>query len=150
MDDRFKNFTILINKINRNIHKIKTEEMKRYGLKGANVSCLYYLYKEQGALTAKMLCDVCDEDKAAISRSLDFLEKNEYVVCESKTEKKYKSPILLTEKGKSAGKIIANKVDGVLNIASAGIIEEQRENLYFCLNLISNNLQRICDEKGDK
>ena len=40
----------------------------------------------------------CEEDKATISRSLDFLEENGYVYCESKNVKRYKNPLLLTEK----------------------------------------------------
>ena len=89
MEDRFKTFTILIAKITRCIRKIKTEEMAEFKLKSPHVSCLYYLYKESG-MTAKELCDVCDEDKAAISRSIEYLEDNSFIYCESKFEKRYK------------------------------------------------------------
>ena len=74
MMERFETFTLLISQISRSIRKIKTEEMAEFKLKSPHVSCLYYLYKEK-TLTAKELCDICDEDKAAISRSLLYLEK---------------------------------------------------------------------------
>lgn len=45
-----------------------------YQLRSVHVSCLYYLYLANG-LTAAQLCERCEEDKATISRALDYLEK---------------------------------------------------------------------------
>ena len=76
MDSRFETFTVLITRISRSIKRIKAEEMASFQLKGPHVSCLFYLYRG-GPMTAAELCDRCDEDKAAISRSLDYLEKTD-------------------------------------------------------------------------
>lgn len=148
MKKRFETFTQQIARINRNVRKIKTEEMEEFNLKSPHVSCLYYLYKD-GTMTAKQLCDVCDEDKAAISRSIDFLENNGYLVCKSKTEKRYKSPLELTAKGKQVGQVIANKIDNVLALASEGLSDGDREVFYKSLILISENLQKFCDKYGE-
>ena len=75
MNERFERFTVLITKISRNIRKIKNKEMADYDLRSPHVSCLYYLYVSE-SLTATDLCERCEEDKATISRSIDFLEKN--------------------------------------------------------------------------
>ena len=144
MKDRFKTFTILIYSISRSIRKIKTQEMTDFGLKSPHVSILYYLYKED-SMTSKELCDVCEEDKAAVSRSIDFLEKNEFLTCESKTEKRYKSPLMLTEKGRSTGKQIVEKIDRILQDASVGLTEENRCKFYESLLTINNNLKQICE-----
>lgn len=141
MNDRFKTFTVLINSITRSIYRIKTEGMSHLGLKSAHVSCLYYLYQEDN-LTAKQLCDVCGEDKGALSRSIDYLEKNGYIACETRTEKKYKSPLTLTEKGKKVSRYIARRIDGLLDKASEGISEEERVILYESLTKINENLQK--------
>ena len=109
MQNRFKLFTVLTTRINRFIKKIKAEEMAEFNLKSTHVSCLYYLYVES-SLTAKELCDICDEDKGAISRSLDYLEKNGYLKCESNAEKRYKSPLELTELGKCVAEKISKKI----------------------------------------
>ena len=93
MNNRFKNFTLLIGKINRNIKRLKTEAMKEFNLKGPHVSCIYYLYTE-GNLTASELVEMCDEDKAAISRTLDYLEQNGYIICDSKLKKRYNNSVL--------------------------------------------------------
>ena len=76
MQQRFETFTVLVNKISRNIRKIKNQEMSEYHLRSSHISCLYYLYLSRG-LTATDLCERCGEDKATISRSLDYLEKND-------------------------------------------------------------------------
>lgn len=143
---RFETFTVQLAKIRRNIQRIKSEEMAEFGLKGPHVTCLYYLYKSPQALTAKQLCDVCDEDKAAISRSIEFLESEGYIDVNSKTEKRYKSPLALTSKGREIAKIVAEKIDNVVNLASEGLSSAKRKEFYDTLILISNNLQQICDK----
>ncbi len=146
MEKRFETFTILISKINRCIQKLKSEEMSEFNLKTSHVSCLYYLYKNNNQLTAKELCDACDEDKAAVSRAIKYLEAEGFLACESKTEKRYKSPLFLTEKGKFAAEKLVQKVDSYVDLASVGLSDHDRKIFYDSLILISENLQKICDE----
>ena len=142
MQDRFETFTVLINRISRNIRKIKNQEMAEYNLRSAHISCLYYLYSADG-LTATELCERCEEDKATISRSLDFLEENGYITCQSKTAKRYKSPIELTEKGSAIAKKIADKIDCVLQQISVDLTEEERVAFYRSLAIISQSLDAV-------
>ena len=143
MQERFKEFTLLISNIHRCIYKIKTEEVAEFNLKSSHVSCLYYIYKED-SLTAKELCDICGEDKANISRAIKYLEENGFLLCNSKTAKRYKSSLVLTEKGKIAAQRIAEKIDGILAYASAGLSDEHRKIMYQSLNLINDNLNQLC------
>ena len=137
----FKTFTGLIAKINRNIRRIKTEVMAEYDLKCPHVSVLYYLYVD-GPLTAKELCTVCEEDKAAISRTVESLIVHGFLENESKT-KKYKCPLRLTESGKNVGKKVAEKLDQIIASASEGLTDELRANLYDGLGIILNNIEKI-------
>ena len=149
MKGRFEHFTVLIARINRCIKKIKTAEMEEYDLKSPHVSCLYYLYKEK-SLTAAELCSICKEDKAAASRSLDYLEKNGYIACDSDAKKRYRCLLTLTEKGKTIAIGIAEKIDRILEEASVGLSEENRLIMYESLSLISDNLDKICENyEGD-
>ena len=140
MKERFKTFTVLINKISRNVKKIKNQEMAEYGLRSVHVTCLYYLYSE-GSLTATELCELCEEDKATISRSLDFLEKNGFTVCDDKNAKKYKSALTLSEKGSEVGKRITEKINCVLDEICIDLTEEQRTEFYRSLAIISDSLE---------
>lgn len=142
MQERFETFTVLINRISRNIRKIKNQEMSDYNLRSVHISCLYYLYTNKGA-TATDLCERCEEDKATISRALDYLEEGRYLTCESKSIKRYKSPLLLTEKGLEVGKKIADKIDGVLDAISDGLTEEERVAFYRSLSIISESLEVV-------
>ena len=142
MQERFETFTILLNRINRNIRKIKIQEMANYELKSPHVSCLYYLYTEEG-LTAKDLCERCEEDKATISRSLDYLEKNNYLICRSDSKKRYNATFELTERGLRAGKRIADKILSVLEETNKGVSKEDLIVFYRSLNIISENLSKI-------
>lgn len=142
MDARFETFTALINRISRNIRKIKNQEMAAYDLRSVHVSCLYYLYLSDG-LTATELCERCEEDKATISRALDFLEENGYLTCESVSAKRYKSPLRLTDEGEVIGKQIADKINGVLADIGTDLSEEERLAFYRALSLISRDLETI-------
>ena len=142
MKERFETFTVLINRIGRNIRKIKNQEMAEYNLRSAHVSCLYYLYTNKGT-TATDLCERCEEDKATISRALDYLETNGYLICESKSIKRYKSPLILTDKGTEVGKKIADKISRVLDAISDGLTEEERVAFYRSLSIISESLDAV-------
>ena len=142
MKERFETFTVLINRISRNIRKIKNQEMADYNLRSSHISCLYYLYMSDG-LTATDLCERCEEDKATISRSLDYLETNGYLTCDSKSAKRYKSPLILTDKGREAAKKIADKIARVLDEISVGLTEEERVAFYRSLSIISDSLDAV-------
>lgn len=144
MEERFETFTLLMNGINRSIYKLKSAEMAEFQLKSSHVSCLYYLYKEE--MTAKELCDLCNEDKANISRAVKYLEENGYLECRSKTQKKYQAPICLTEKGREVASRLVEKIDSVLLAASSGVSEEDRKIMYRSLFIIAKNLERLCEK----
>lgn len=148
MQERFETFTVLINRISRNIRKIKNQEMAEYSLRSAHVSCLYYLYTCKGA-TATDLCERCEEDKATISRALDYLETNGFITRDMESAKRYKSPVLLTDKGLEAGKKIANKIGGVLDKISGSLKEEERVAFYRNLSVISESLEAVSKNRDE-
>ena len=147
MENRFETFTVLVNRISRNIRKIKNQEMAEYDLRSAHISCLYYLYANPG-LTATDLCERCEEDKATISRALEYLEEKGYLRCESKTAKRYKSPLTLTEKGNVTARLITDKIDCVLEEVSIGLTEEERLSFYRSLTIISESLDAVAKNSG--
>ena len=152
MIDRYQSLTVEIARISRYIKKIKTKEIADIdpSLKGPHISCLYYIYKSNGKMTAKEISDICDEDKASISRSIDYLETNGYLTCNCKTEKRYKSHLYLTEKGNEISEKITLKIDDIVDLAGIGLTEENRIIFYKSLFLISKNLKNIYDSYGDE
>lgn len=140
MQERYETFTVLLARISRSIRKIKNQEMTEYRLRSPHISCLYYLYCF-GRLTATELCERCEEDKATISRSLDYLEKNGFLTCKSRCAKRYKSPLALTDRGLEAGRTIAEKIDRVFDEVSGCLTEEERAAFYRSLSAICEGLE---------
>lgn len=140
MEQRFETFTVLINRIGRSIKRLKAGQMAQLELKGPYVSCLYYLYR-CGPMTAAELCERCDEDKAAISRSLDSLERGGYL--QPQAGKKYKSKLLLTDLGRKTGEEVSGRIERILLSAGAGLTEQERQIMYGALEKISVNLEKI-------
>ena len=143
MEIRFETFTVLVSRISRNIRKLKNQEMSDYNLRSAHISCLYYLYASRG-LTATDLCERCDEDKATISRALEYLESNGYL--EPEAERRYRSPLVLTQKGEETGRIIAEKINGILEQISGGLTEAERLAFYRSLAIISDSLDAMVNK----
>lgn len=142
MEERFETFTVLIDRISRNIRKIKRQEMEAYQLKGVHASCLYYLYTA-GSMTAAALCEHCEEDKSAISRALRELEGKGYLAGRSSREKKYKVPLVLTREGREVGERIAQRISAVLKDVEALLTEEERGSFYRSLDAISRAIQSL-------
>lgn len=140
--ERFRYFTSLITKINRSIKRIKSEEMSEFDLKGPHVSCLYYLYTT-GGTTATEICEMSEDDKATVSRSIDYLEEIGLINASSKDTKKYNVFLSLTEKGNELAQKISNKIENILDIASEKIKDKKRKNMYECLMTINENLDNI-------
>lgn len=142
MEEKFQTFSLLMANINRSIRRIKTEETAGFDLKSPHASCLYYLYKEK-ALTSKKLCELCETDKAGISRAVDYLENNGYL--RKRIKKQYKSPLELTERGREVAAAIAEKIDAIFSLIGEGLSEEQKRNMYEALETISVRLREVCD-----
>ena len=140
---RFETFSMLITKINRNMRKLKSQEMRQFNLRSSHVHYIYYLYKEK-ALSLKQLSEICVSDKAAVSRGIDELQELGYVKQSGKRQ--YKLSFSLTEEGEKIGERLALKVDSVLEATSIGISEEKRLEFYNNLSKISENLQRLVDD----
>ncbi|MBR5871652.1 MAG: MarR family transcriptional regulator [Clostridia bacterium] len=141
MEERYELFCALTTKISRSIKKIKNLETEEFGLRSPHVSCVYYLYIADG-MTATELCERCEEDKASISRALDYLETNGFIVCESKSAKRYKSPLHLTALGRTVGEKIHQRISRVLDEVSLVLSDEERVSLYRSLTLISESLEQ--------
>ena len=143
MQQRYQSFTVLISGISRSIRRIKTEEMAEYNLKSPHVTCLYYIYKAE-KLTFADLCAVCEEDKANISRSIKHLEQEGYVdTGRSLSKSRYHLMLTLTEKGLAVAKKLAERIDTVIESASNGVSDADREIMYRSLAIINANLQKV-------
>lgn len=145
MIHRFEAFVSGITTCYKYIQRIKALEMTEFGLKGTHVMCLFFLHHNPDGLTAAQLCQLCGEDKAAISRTLATLQSQGYLVS---GEKKYRALLRLTDKGRA----VAEQVDGLIaqwvGFGGDGLSEEDRATFYRVLELIAGNLRERFDNNS--
>lgn len=142
MIKRFESFVTGITVCYKYIQRIKSAEMTEFGLKGTHVMCLFFLHHNPEGLTAAQLCQLCAEDKAAVSRTVSELQKEEYI---ASGEKKYRALLRLTEKGEETAKRVDSLIEQWVGFGGAGLSDEDRVAFYRALELISNNLKRSAE-----
>ena len=143
MEQRYTTFSLLLINISRCVQKIKNVEMAALGLKGKQVQCLFALYNCAEGASLTKLGEMCGEDKGMMSRTVKELA-GAGLVYVAKSERKYKNPIRLTEKGGGIAGIVAQKISAILEEGGAGISDDERTQLYRLLGIISENLTEIC------
>ena len=143
MLSRFEQFSSSIASIYQYIQKIERVEMSKYGLKGSHTQCLIAMQRFPQGITASQLCEACDKDKAAISRSVADLVQMGLVVRQTQNGNTYRANLVLTEKGADAAKKISQLASLAAEKACADLTEEQRDVFYNALHLIATNLNKI-------
>ncbi len=144
MIDRFERFTIAISEIYRYWHKIASDEMEKYGLKGPHAVYLTTLYNFKDGITAARLSELCGKDKSDVSRMVAAMEKQGLIIKSGVNN--YRAVLTLTQKGKNAAEYVREKAKIAVENASRGISDEQREIMYQTLEQIALNLQKLSVE----
>jgi len=144
MISRFEHFSTSISCISRYIQRIERMEMEQYGLKGPHAQCLLAMSRYPEGITATRLCQVCDKDKAAVSRMVAELEGKGMIRRADPSGQRYRAVLQLTEQGKLAAAHVDERARRAVEEASEGMTEEQRGIMYSALDLIAENLESIC------
>ena len=145
---RFEQFTLMLSRLNRYVHIIEDAEMKKFGLKGAHAHSLLVLSMNPNGLTAAQLSNYCEIDKAAVSRLITHLEKENLIYRNS--ENPYRAPIILSPKGVEIANKVNEKILLAVAKASEGLSEKERAALYKSFDILSENLKAICQKEGNK
>lgn len=144
MISRFELFCGAINSISRCIMKIERVEMAKLGLKGPHATCLLAMARYPEGITAVQLCDICEKDKAAISRTIGELEQAEMLTRTDPDGKRYRSVLQLTEKGSQAAQKVYDLVYHAVRQIGDGYSAEERQIFVNVLGMIAENLQDLC------
>ena len=142
MIHRYAAFKAAISSIYKSIQKIERQEMEHFGLKGPHVQCLLAVYAHPEGIAAARLCELCDRDKASISRSLTELEHQGLL----NREPGYRASLHLTERGCTVAEQIRQRADRAVQAVSLAFGDEDRRAFYEDLDEIAARLQNICEE----
>lgn len=141
MISRYEQFTALISGIERGIQKIERDEMEKLGYKGAYAQYLAAMKRYPEGLTAAQLCEICDRDKAAVSRVTGELEAKGLVIKESGAS--YRARLTLSKEGKQVADFVCRKAQAAVDAGGYGLTEEDRRIYFSALERIARNLEII-------
>ncbi len=145
MIGRFERFTYAITEINRYWHKIAAEVMRQYGLKGPFAHYIITLYRYPDGVTSVELGELCDKNKADVSRAVAALEEKGLALRVDNNGSIYRAKIRLTEKGRLAAEHVQSLASRAVEAGGRGLTEERREQFYEALDRIVANLKRVSE-----
>lgn len=142
--ERFREFSGLVSRAEKALQRVKTENVKDYGLRGVHVSCLLALHERPEGLTATELASVCGVDRAQISRVTAELRGLD-LVCEASPgpRRRYRGALELTEEGRAAAAEMAGIVDEKLQRVSGDIPPEELTVFYRVFGAIVERLEKL-------
>ena len=146
MISKYELFSASVSSLYRDIQRIERRETAKYGMKGPHAQCLLAMSRYPEGITATQICDICEKDKAAVSRTLAELEENGLVLRTARNGSRYRALLTLTEKGKDAARTVNEKAQIAVELAGAGLDDAPREIFYAVLDVIAGNLHTICKE----
>ena len=146
MASRFEQFSASISCIYRCIQKIERVEMAKYGLKGPHAQCLLAMKKHPEGITAARLCEVCEKDKAAVSRIVSEMQEKGLVTRDIENARAYNALIRLTDEGRKAAEHVCLKARAAVKAVGSVMSDEERRVLYSLLDTIAGELQKLSDE----
>ena len=143
MIERFEQFSSVISSLYRTMQKIERVEMEKYGLKGIHGECLLAMLRFPQGITAARLSEYCEKDKAAVSRTVADLEKEEMVVRLDPGGIRYRSQLRLTPRGLKAAEAVRQTALAAVQQAGRGLSDEKRQIFYEVTALLADNLHTI-------
>lgn len=150
MVSKYELFSSSVSCMYHDIQKIERTEMLKFGLKGPHAQCLLAMSRYPEGVTSAQLCEICEKDKAAISRTVAELEQSGLVLRTERNGVRYRALLTLTDKGLEAAKAVSKKAQLAVELAGEGLDDTQREVFYRVLALIAGNLHTICREGLEK
>lgn len=140
-EERLADFFTYIRMLSKLLFRLKSNAVKKLGLKSVHVQCLFYLsYK--GNMTFSNLVKLTLEDKASVSKALKILTDKDIVSYHAG----YNEEIVLTEEGKKVASEIEKESITALKEARKDIPDEDARIFVSTLKKICMNLKEYVED----
>ena len=143
MLNRFSQFCFSVSAIQRAVQKIERDEMESRGFKGAFAQYLAVMIQYPDGVTAAQLCEICDRDKAAVSRAVTEMEERGLL---TRQGNHYRALLFLTPAGEETARFVCSRAVIAVAEAGKGLSDAERAVFYGALERIATNLQVICKD----
>ena len=147
---RFYRFVLLIDGVHKCIQKLRFDTAPYFGVKSVHIFWVYELLAHPEGLTAAELASRNMISRSLVSREIEELLKDGYIVMQGTAHgkrKNYNSRITLTDKGKDLASMIMSEGVKVQNAASVDITPEELASFYTTLEKLHRNLCNIAAER---
>ncbi len=142
--ERFNEFTGLVSRTYKALHRAQEKYMRDFGLRSVHVSCLLRLLDAPEGLSATELSARCGVDRAQISRVTAELEARG-LVCETApgAKRRYRGSLTLTDYGRGQAAEMKEIVAEKLNAVSGSLDQEKLAVFYEVFHQIADKLDGI-------
>lgn len=144
MVSRYEKFSFIISEIGKNLHKISSDEMKKFGLRGSLAKYIIILHRHRDGVTATQLCELCDRNKADVSRAM--AELMQLGIVERLGDASYRVKYALSDEGKKLAHALASRAALAISCVSGELNSKDLTAFYKALDVISKNLEKLGDE----
>ncbi|MBQ7225215.1 MAG: hypothetical protein IJX02_01280 [Clostridia bacterium] len=141
--ERFSPFVLYIERISKNIKRVADIKMEPYGLRSPHVLCILQLAKSDGGLSSTALADACGVDKAFVSRITSELMTKNYIMKDENARGKYKTKLVLTEKGQEINQVIVGILEECFKQVDANITAKKLDIFYDVLCRIDGGIANL-------
>ncbi len=141
--ERFEQFTLGIDLLQKSVKQLKSYYAPHFGVKGVHTFWVYLLLSNPEGMTAAELAARSMIDRSLVSREIEELEKNGFVSAEGGGRRGYNRRITLTEKGRDAAQKIAAVANRVQENADRGIAPDELEIFYRTMEKLCENFTAI-------
>ena len=141
MCSRYEHFSSIISTIYRRVQKIERDEMVKYGYKGAYAQYLSAISRHPEGLTAAQLCEICEKDKAAISRVAAEMEEKGLIRRVGTSA--YRAKLVLTDEGQRLAHVVSERARVAVDLVGEGLSDSDRSIFYSVLEGIAQRLQQV-------
>lgn len=146
---RFETFVLSIDSIHKCINKIKQDIISDASVKSVHTLWLYLLLNSKEGLTSAELAAKSGIDRSLVSREIKSLLDEGYIVRKDGGAKRgYNIRYILTEKGETLAKNIAEAASMAQTIGGKDVSGEELEIFYKVLDKIRVNLEAAAKEGG--
>lgn len=142
--DRFETFSGLISALNKEVQRLKKTEMARFGLQGTDAMCLVCLNKHPEGIPSADIARTLGVDRALVSRSVASLMQKGYAQTqEAQGVVGYRSPVLLTKKGKELGHQVEEVINRMVGLAADNLAQEDIVVMYRVLEQVLAKIKAL-------
>ena len=139
-------FIMLNSKIFRNTQIFLDKALKKFGLTSGSIPYIFTLEKNEG-ITQNKLSKEVGNDKAMSARTITKLIEASFVHKEQDEKDSRAYNLYLTEKAKKLIPIIRGEIQGIVDLITEDLTEEEKAITKKSLQKILDKTQRLKDEE---